>query len=194
MTVPATALEVLDFWFGNSGAVGAERGKALWFVKSAEVDDEIRARFLPTYERAVSGQLDDWQQSALGSLALVIVLDQFSRNMFRDTPRAFASDPMALAVASQAIEKGFDRQLAPFERAFMYLPFEHSESLTDQQRSLELFALLEAYPELAEMRRYAQLHYDVVKRFGRFPHRNAILGRESSEAERDFLGQPGSSF
>lgn len=194
MTVPATALEVLDFWFGNSGAVGAEHGKALWFVKSAEVDEEIRARFLPTYERAISGQLDDWQQSALGSLALVIVLDQFSRNMFRDTPRAFASDPMALAVASQAIEKGFDRQLAPFERAFMYLPFEHSESLTDQQRSVELFSLLEAYPELAEMRRYAQLHYDVVKRFGRFPHRNAILGRESSEAERDFLGQPGSSF
>lgn len=194
MVLPAPAAAILDFWFGSRPDAIAEHGKKLWFAKDAATDAIIRAQFLPSYELAVAGELDAWRGTAKSSLALVILLDQFPRNMFRGQPRAFASDGLAREVASQSIERGFDLMLEPVERAFLYLPFEHSETLADQQRSLDLFAALAEHEGLQEMVRYAQLHYDVIERFGRFPHRNAILGRESTAAEQAFLAQPGSSF
>ena len=194
MALPAQAAAILDFWFGTQSDAIAEHGRTLWFVKDAATDAIIHARFLPSYELAVARQLDAWRGMAKSSLALVILLDQFPRNMFRGQPRAFASDGLAREVASESIERGFDLALAPVQRAFMYLPFEHSETLADQRRSLDLFATLAQHEGLQEMVRYAQLHYDVIERFGRFPHRNDILGRRSTAAESAFLAQPGSSF
>lgn len=194
MVLPAPAAAILDFWFGTRPDAVAEHRKKLWFAKDAATDATIRAQFLPSYELAVAGELDAWRDTAKGSLALVILLDQFARNMFRGEARAFASDRLAREVASEATERGFDLMLEPVQRVFMYLPFEHSESLADQQRSLDLFANLAKYEGLEEMVRYAQLHYDVIERFGRFPHRNAVLGRQSTAAERAFLARPGSSF
>lgn len=194
MTPPADALAVLEFWFGPEPARYAERGKSLWFVKRPDVDDEIRRRFGALHDRAVNGELDSWCETPEGCLALVIVLDQFSRNLYRDSPRAFAADAQARDIASRAIEQGFDTKLAPLQRGFLYLPFEHSEALADQERSVRLFESLLEFAETAEMARYAQLHYEVIKRFGRYPHRNAILGRPSTQEESDFLSQPGSSF
>ena len=194
MVLPAPATAILDFWFGTRSDAIAEHGKTLWFVKDAAIDATIRAQFMPSYELAVAGKLDAWRDTAKGSLAFVILLDQFPRNMFRGEPRAFASDGLAREVASESIERGFHLVLEPVERAFLYLPFEHSETLTDQQRSLDLFAALAQHKGLQEMVRYAQLHYDVIERFGRFPHRNAILGSESTAAEQAFLSHPGSSF
>lgn len=194
MSLPSAAREVLDFWFGAASTRVAEYGKTLWFVKNASVDSAIRRQFLQTYAAAVTEHLSAWRDSALGSLALIIVLDQLPRNMFRDTSRAFAADALARELAVQAIKLNFDRELGVFERAFMYLPFEHSENLADQERSIELFEGLREYPEAAEMIRYAHLHYEVIERFGRFPHRNQVLGRESTAAEREFLTQPGSAF
>jgi uncharacterized protein (DUF924 family) len=137
----------------------------------------------------VRGELDRWKATPLASLALVIVLDQFSRNMFRETPRAFSADSPALAVAASVIERGFDRLLSPVERTFMYLPFEHAEDLAAQRRSLALFEALDP-----DDMQYVKRHYEIIARFGRFPHRNAILGRESTAEEIEFLKQPGSSF
>lgn len=194
MNLPADALAVLEFWFGADPAAYAERGRSLWFVKRAAVDEEIRRRFAAVHSRAVNGELDDWCETPQGCLALVIVLDQFSRNLYRDSPLAFAADAKARDIASRAIGCGFDLKLAPLQRGFLYLPFEHSEALADQQRSLQLFESLRDFPETAEMVRYAQRHYDVIERFGRYPHRNAILGRPSTKDEIAFLSQPGASF
>lgn len=133
--------------------------------------------------------LAHWQATPLASLALVIVLDQFPRNMFRGTPQAFASDPLALAAARTSIDRGFDRSFSKVERTFAYLPFQHAEDLASQRRSLALFQALD--PAQLE---YARRHYEIVARFGRFPHRNAVLGRESTSEETEFLKQPGSSF
>lgn len=185
---------MLEFWFGTDPARYAERGKSLWFVKRADVDEEIRRRFGTLHNRAVNGELDNWCETAEGCLALVIVLDQFSRNLYRDSPQAFAADAKARDIASCAIDRGLDSKLAPLQRGFLYLPFEHSEALADQQRALQLFESLREFPETAEMARYAQLHYDVIKRFGRYPHRNGIVGRASTQDEIEFLSQPGSSF
>jgi uncharacterized protein (DUF924 family) len=171
--------EVLDFWFG--------RERKAWFAKDARFDAEIRARFLPLYEQAAAGDLAGWQEEPRRCLALVIVLDQFPRNMFRGTARAFAADPLAREAARTLVDRGWDKALTPDERTFAYLPFEHSESLEDQERSLRLF-------EGSENLEWARKHYEVVRRFGRFPHRNAALGRESTPEEIEFLKQPGSGF
>ncbi|MBF2049676.1 MAG: DUF924 family protein [Leptolyngbya sp. IPPAS B-1204] len=187
---------VLSFWFGDppEAASYAQRRK-FWFGKQPEFDAEIRQKFAAIYEQAAAGALDAWQQLPAGCLALVIVLDQFSRNMFRDTPQAFATDAKALQIAQQAVAQGFDQQLAPIQRIFLYLPFEHSENLADQHQSVELTRQLSAeVPELADVFDYAVRHQDVIERFGRFPHRNRILGRESTPEEIEFLKQPGSSF
>jgi uncharacterized protein (DUF924 family) len=149
----------------------------------------VRRRFLPLWEQAARGELDRWRSAPLASLALIVVLDQFPRNMFRGTARAFASDALALAAARSALERSFDRLLSREERTFVYLPFEHAEDLAAQRRSLALFRALD--PDDME---YARRHYEIIARFGRFPHRNAILGRESTPEEADFLKQPGSSF
>ena len=192
MTYQPSAAEVLLFWFGPPG----ERGKRQkrWFVKSAPFDREIRERFLPLYEAAAAGKLAHLRATAADSLALIVLLDQFPRNMFRGTPRAFATDPLALESARHAVAQGFDRSMLPVERMFVYLPFEHSEALADQLKSCELTKPLDAYPETDDVYRYAVAHRDIIRRFGRFPHRNAILGRASTPEELDFLKGPGSSF
>jgi uncharacterized protein (DUF924 family) len=189
--------DVLGFWFGTPGTEDAtyQARRTLWFRKNPDTDHEIRRRFLPLYERAIAHQLDDWQATPEGTLALTIVLDQFPRNMFRDSPQAFASDAQALEVAKGAIARGVDQQLPPVQRFFLYLPLEHSENLDDQHQSVERsHQLVEACPELADTYEYAIKHQEVIERFGRFPHRNAILGRETTPEETEFLKQPGSSF
>ncbi|MBD2092525.1 DUF924 domain-containing protein [Microcoleus sp. FACHB-1515] len=189
--------EIFTFWFGDpeaKSATYADRRK-LWFGKNSAVDNEIRDRFLPLHQQAAAGELADWQSSPPGALALLLLLDQFSRNLFRDTPQAFATDPQALAIAEASIAQGFDRAVPPLMRMFFYLPLEHSEDQARQQRSVELFTQLQAEaPELADVLDYAHKHKDVIDRFGRFPHRNEILHRPSTIEEQEFLQQPGSSF
>jgi uncharacterized protein (DUF924 family) len=182
-------IEVLDFWFGAPGSRERGRPRKAWFQKSDPFDAEIRRRFLFTWERAARGEMERWQATPLASLALVVTLDQFPRNMFRGTARAFASDSLALAAARETIAQEFDRLLSPVERSFVYLPFEHAEDLAAQRRSLALFHVLDG-----EQVEYARRHYEIIARFGRFPHRNAILGRASTTEETEFLKQPGSSF
>ena len=179
------AAEVLAFWFGE----GAERGKAhkRWFEKNSTFDAEVRARFLPLYETLSAS--DDWLSRADDCLARIVVLDQFPRNMFRGTARAFAADPLALAAARHALARGYDRDLLAVERQFVYLPFEHSESLADQERACELMR-----PLGEDLYDWALRHKRIIERFGRFPHRNEILGRKSTPEEIEFLKEPGSGF
>lgn len=186
------AAEVLRFWFG----AGADYGKArkAWFEKNPEFDREIGARFLPLYEQAAAGELDRWQALPGACLALVILLDQFPRNLYRGEARAFDSDAGALGAARYALGAGHDADMLPAERLFLYLPFEHSESLDDQWRALALIGPLAPWPETADTFAYAVRHWDIVRRFGRFPHRNAALGRPSTPGEIEFLQQPGSGF
>jgi uncharacterized protein (DUF924 family) len=171
-----TAQSVLDFWFAH---------EADWFRKTEAFDTEVRARFLPWVDRVPL----QWLDSARDCLARIIVLDQFPRNMFRGTARAFATDALALAAAKQAIARGYDTHYSEKEKLFAYLPLEHSESLADQEQACALMQ-----PLGAELYRYALAHRDIIARFGRFPHRNAILGRSSTPEELEFLKQPGSGF
>jgi uncharacterized protein (DUF924 family) len=173
--VIASAEAVLAFW--------READHDKWFNKDTAFDDAIRARFFDTYEAAAAGLLSDWEATREGALALVIVLDQFPRNMFRGSARAFAADPLALAVAKRAIERGFAIATTVEERAFFYLPFEHSEQLTDQERCCALFRATGD----ADLVKWAELHADIIRRFGRFPHRNAALGRTTTAEEQAFL-------
>ena len=174
------AEDVLDFWFGLP--------RAAWFGKDPALDAEIRGRFLAAYEAAAAGPADNLQD-ARGALARVVLLDQFPRNMFRASARAFAADPLARAAARRIVDARWDRGMTADERMFAYLPFEHSESLADQHLSCELMR-----PLGDEVYRYAVRHREIIERFGRFPHRNAALGRESTPEEREFLRQPGSGF
>jgi len=182
--------EVVAFWFGE----GADYGKRhkRWFLKDPAFDAEIARRFFPLHEKRTADR--GWLDGPRACLARVLVLDQFPRNMFRGTARAFASDALALETARQAVDNGYDRQLLPVERLFVYLPFEHSERLDDQDRACALCEPLAAFPETDDALRYAVAHRDIIQRFGRFPHRNAVLGRGSTPGELEFLGQPGSSF
>jgi uncharacterized protein (DUF924 family) len=188
------AQNVLDFWFGAPGSPEAGRRRPEWFRKSEAFDASIRERFLATYELAAAGRSAQWSDAARSLLALIIVLDQFPRNMFRGTPLAFATDENALAAAERMVARGWDSVLAPIERAFAYLPFEHAENLAAQQRSMQLFGALAQEPAYADLLEWARRHYVIIERFGRFPHRNAILGRVSTPEEIEFLAQPGSSF
>jgi len=182
----------LRFWFGE----GADYGKSrkAWFAKNPEFDREIAGRFLALHEQAASGELDAWRSLPGECLALVIALDQFPRNLFRGDARAFASDARALDAARHALEAGYDADMLPVERQFLYLPFEHSESLEDQWRAIALFGRLAPWPETSDVFSYAVRHWEIVRRFGRFPHRNAALGRASTTEELEFLQQPGSGF
>jgi uncharacterized protein (DUF924 family) len=175
----STPIEIITFW--------REAGYERWYKKDDAFDAEIRQRFLATWDAALAGQHDDWQDSDDGTLALLIVLDQFPRNMFRGDPRTFASDPKAREVADRAIARGVDQRLDSVMRQFVYLPFEHSEDLADQQRSVALFKALGD----AENLRYAEIHEDIIRKFGRFPHRNQVLGRTTTEAEAAFLNSGG---
>lgn len=185
---------VLDFWFGPPDSPEFGQQRSQWFRKAPDFDREIRDRFEPLYRRGAAGELDDWQTAPESCLALLLLLDQFPRNLYRGRPQAFATDDRARAAADRALSAGFDRRLLPVQRWFVYLPFEHSENWADQARSLELFATLKDDPASASAIDYARRHAEVIARFGRFPHRNAILGRESTPEEREFLQQPGSSF
>ena len=176
--------DLLAFWFG-------ELQPKQWFEKNLQLDETMRHRFLPAYQQAsASFVLDAALSSADTALAHVLLLDQLPRNMFRGTPRAFESDGKALQLARAAAERGLDAQVALARRTFFYLPFEHSETLADQLRSVELFTALGD----ADTLKYARAHHDIIARFGRFPHRNAILGRASTPGEIAFLATPGSSF
>lgn len=186
------AKQVLDFWFGEGGEYGTRDER--WFKKDPAFDAQIRARFLPLYEELAAGKHADWLDRAPSCLARIVVLDQFPRNMLRGSPRAFAADRLALEAARHAVERGYDRDMLPVERMFAYLPFEHSESLQDQLKACELTAPLDSFPETFDAHRYAVRHREIVERFGRFPHRNAILGRASTPEELEFLKQPGSGF
>ncbi len=174
---------VLSFWF-------TETSPKQWWKVDTAFDAEVRRRFGTLHHSAQLGELWEWRKQPRGRLAEIIVLDQFSRNMFRGTPQAFASDAMALALAQEAVAGGHDASLAPKERGFLYMPYQHSESRKVQQESVRLFKALDA----AEQYDFALRHKAIVDRFGRFPHRNDILGRQSTNEELEFLKQPGSSF
>ncbi|OKH24008.1 DUF924 family protein [Chroogloeocystis siderophila] len=186
--------EILAFWFGQPNTAEYGKQHAFWFTKSAEFDREVRERFLSDYEQAAAHQLDTWKEAPRSCLALILLLDQIPRNIFRGTPQAFATDAAALTAAQHAVAQGFDRELLNVQRWFIYLPFEHSENLEHQRQCVELFASLKDDPESASAIDYAQRHLAVIERFGRFPHRNKILNRESTPEELEFLQQPGSSF
>ena len=196
-----TADSLHDFWFGGAADEAAPQRQAkLWWGKSADADAAIASRFGAMVEAARTGALDHWRTSPRGTLALILLTDQLPRNIFRGTPAAFASDTMAHALCTTGISGGFDLQLTPVERVFFYLPLEHAESMSAQDRSVAQYtALLEQVPASAKdtfrnYLDYAQRHRSVIDRFGRFPHRNVILGRVSSPEEDAFLKQPGSSF
>ncbi|KFG69079.1 DUF924 family protein [Microvirga sp. BSC39] len=171
----ATPDEVIQFW--------REAGPEKWFSKDEAFDQTCRDRFMPTYEAAARGDLNEWELTPDGALAVILLLDQFPRNMFRGQRETYKTDPVALMAADRAIERGFDHKVEPLFRRFFYLPFMHSESLADQERSV---ALNEALGEEDSVK-YAHHHHDIVARFGRFPHRNAILGRETTPEEEAFL-------
>jgi uncharacterized protein (DUF924 family) len=173
--VIASPESVLAFW----RAAGPDK----WFEKDTAFDEQIRAQFLETYDAATTGMLSGWEQTAEGALALIIVLDQFPRNMFRDDARTYAADPQARAVAERALQHSFDQKVPLSDRQFFYLPFEHSEAIADQERSCALVAATGD----ADLLKWAQLHADIIRRFGRFPHRNAMLGRATTPEEQAFL-------
>ena len=186
--------DVLAFWFGREDDPGYGEFRSQWFQKDGAFDREVTDRFGDLYERAAAGELDAWREEAESCLALVIVLDQFPRNMFRGDARTHTTDGKALDAAKYAIERALDRELPAFGRMFLYMPFMHAENVEDQRRSVELFERLAAEPGGPDVVEYAVGHREIVERFGRFPHRNAILGRETTPEEAEFLTQPGSSY
>ena len=175
--------QVIDFWFEEITA-------AQWWKKDADFDAQVTQRFASTLDAALAGELADWRVTALGRLAEIIVLDQFSRNIFRNDARSFAADPMALALAQQSVALGVDRSLPSEQRCFLYMPYMHSESRWVHERAVPLFTAL-GQPSNLE---FELKHKAIIDRFGRYPHRNALLGRTSTAEELAFLEQPGSSF
>ena len=206
-----SSASILAFWFGEDAAAGnaaeisavAGRQSALWWGKSTETDQSIKTRFEASLQAASRNELDDWADTAQGMLALILLLDQFPRNMYRDTAEAFAFDELARQCVHLGLAQGFDQQLSPLQRVFFYMPLEHSEDIDDQEYSVQLFRALAkqiakeapAAKETADgYLRFADRHHAIVERFSRFPHRNAILGRASTAEEVAFLKEPGSSF
>ncbi|NPT43736.1 DUF924 family protein [Paraburkholderia sp. 1N] len=191
----SAAHAVLDCWFGAPDAPTFGRARKLWFSRDKAFDAMLLERFGTLIDTAREGSLDRWTDTPLSALALVIVLDQFSRNCYRGTPRAFAADHQALRIAQQMIASGADLLLpTAHHRAFAYLPFEHDETLASQHESLRLFKQLKAEPDGASYYGSAVRHARIIERFGRFPHRNALLGRQSTAEETAFLTKPRSSF
>jgi uncharacterized protein (DUF924 family) len=189
--------EVLDFWFLSPGAEGHGKPRAEWFRKDEQFDAAIAERFGAVIARAVGGGLREWDaEGAQGTLARILVLDQFTRNAFRGKPASFGGDALALAAASDLVAIGADQALTPLQRSFVYMPFEHAEDARMQEKAVTLFAALAAEnpKQFDDMLDYAHRHRGVIARFGRFPHRNAILGRASTPEELDYLSQPGSGF
>ncbi len=176
-----TPFDVLDFWW--------LAGPSKWFAKNDAFDSDIRERFGDAVEAALAGKYDDWADGAHGALALLILLDQFPRNIFRGSAQAFSGDPKARMIADRAVGAGFDRAFPKDARTFFYLPFEHAEDMAAQERSVDLFRTNGTEKEYL----YALIHMDVIRRFGRFPHRNAVLGRETTAEEAAFLAEGGFS-
>jgi len=195
LALPPDARAVLDFWFGDPTSSTYGSNRAEWFRKDPAFDASIRDRFGAVIERGLRGELEDWAATPLGALAQLIVLDQFTRNVFRDTPRAFAGDARALNAARAMVGARQDDDLAPFQRAFVYLPFEHAEGIEMQREAVRLYTRLAALDAAqVDGLDYAERHRAIIERFGRFPHRNAILGRQSTPEEIEFLKTPGSGF
>lgn len=175
-TILGMPRDIIEFWF-------SEEASKRWFDSTESFDRLLRERYLDTWRQAKRGELDHWMETAEGCLALVIILDQLPLNMFRGQAESFATEAQSLEVARVAIERGFDKALTTGQKAFLYMPFMHSENLADQERSLQLFD----QPGLESNFRFARHHHEIIRRFGRFPHRNAVLGRESSAAEIEYL-------
>jgi len=202
MTTQTGIEDILAFWFGSAAGDSATAAaqKKLWWSKDAVIDAEIRERFGALVATAAGGAHREWAREPRGRLALILLFDQFPRNIYRDTPQAFAHDGLALRLALDGINSGADRSLRAIEKVFFYLPLEHAESAQMQERSVALFeellagAVEEDRKTFAGYLDYALQHRDIVQRFGRFPHRNRILGRASTAEEQEFLRQPGSSF
>jgi uncharacterized protein (DUF924 family) len=195
MSLDPRAREVLDFWFGAPDSAEFGHARKMWFHKDEAFDALLRERFGALLDAACAGEFDAWCATPEGALALLIVLDQFSRNCRRDTPRAFSADDKALGIARAMVASGADRRLPTLEhRAFAYLPFEHSEAADAQRESLRLYGELAKHPEVKGYYDHALRHAKVIERFGRYPHRNAQLGRASTDEETAFLREPGSSF
>lgn len=194
-----SAEDVLSFWFGPTEPTPSELA-ARWFRKDVQFDAEIRSRFNDCYERARMGALQNWTTTANGRLALIILLDQFPRNMFRGSARMFESDSLALREAEAGVAKRDDERLSVDGKSFLYMPFMHAEDLTSQDRCVGLFRTMarhlqgDARTRVENSLDFAIRHRDIIKRFGRFPHRNALLGRTSTTEELQFLEEPGSSF
>jgi uncharacterized protein (DUF924 family) len=191
------AASVLDFWFLPADAPGHGGYRPEWFRKDPAFDNAIRTRFAGLVDAALAGGLREWESAADGALARILLLDQFPRNLFRGQAEAFAGDAQALALAERLVSSGRDKNLPPIRRMFVFMPFEHDESPISQERSVALFAGLRRegqHPAFDYAYDYAERHRDIVARFGRFPHRNAALGRASTPEEIEFLEQPGSSF
>ena len=194
MPLPVRARALLDFWFGAPSDPAREQHRPIWFNGPPEFDEEIRQQFLDDYEAAAANQLARWEDQPEAALALLLLLDQVPRNIFRNSPRAYDTDAAARAVADRALARGFDTQVPPAWRLFFYMPFHHSEDLADQRRADTLSARSRADRAGGERgdganRRYGMPYPDVIERFGRFPHRNTILGRESTQAELAFLAE-----
>jgi uncharacterized protein (DUF924 family) len=185
---------VLDFWFLPAGHPDHGAFRDAWFKKDAAFDDEIRSRFSDDLQTAVQGGYDHLTATPPLALAVVVILDQFSRNLFRGQARAFAGDARARAIANTAIQAGFDQALLPVQRLFLYLPFEHGETLADQARCMALYGSLPPGELRDHCLDYGRRHQVIIERFGRFPHRNAALDRPSTSDEEAFLKEPGSSF
>lgn len=186
------ARQVLDFWFGAGEDYGKRHKR--WFAKDPAFDAELRSRFAALLVALAEGAHRDWLDERRACLARILVLDQFPRQIHRGSAQAFATDPLALQAARHVLGQHYDRDMLPVERLFAYLPFEHSEALADQELACELMQPLARYPETDDALRYALAHRDIIARFGRFPHRNAVLGRASTPEELEFLKQPGSAF
>jgi uncharacterized protein (DUF924 family) len=190
VTLPDRARALIDFWFGPPDDPGREQHREIWFRATEEFDAALRREFLADYEAAAAGALRSWEALPQGALALVLLLDQVPRNIFRENPRAYVTDAAACAAANRALERGFDRSIPPAWRIFFYMPFHHSEDLAHQRRSVALFDALPRNPDRGgALRRYGCPYIEVIERFGRFPHRNAILGRQSTEAEIAFMAE-----
>jgi uncharacterized protein (DUF924 family) len=185
---------LLDFWFGAPGTPEHDQPREIWFTADPAFDTALRERFLADQKRAAAGAYDGWASERDPCLALILLLDQLPRNLYRGSPQAYASDPKARATARQALAQGFDRALPVVRRSFVYLPFEHSEDLVDQAQAVRLFAALPPDKHVDEQLWYARRHYEIIARFGRFPHRNRVLGRVPTAAEEAFLKEPKSSF
>ncbi len=187
--------DILDFWFGAAGSAEAGTLRKNWFVKDPEFDEEIARTFGSTIESALRSELDSWSAEPPSALARILLLDQFTRNVFRGTPRAFAGDAQAIAASRAMVGQRQDQTLDPVRRSFVYVPFEHAEGLETQDEGVRLFAqLAEADPRFGEMLDYAGRHRAVIERFGRFPHRNIVLGRQSTAEEIEYLRRPGAGF